>query len=104
MSKVQKAQYALLHFKEDNSTMVKRTDVVEWTDYGKTTGWVNFNGEEHLGKALFFHGTFVTIIFSQYVCYIFSRYVCYIIFSRYVCYIILAVCNVVPYKFIRAEK
>jgi len=44
MSRNSKPRYVLLQFEEDKTTIVKRTDVVDWLDYGKTIGRATVDG------------------------------------------------------------
>jgi len=56
MSRNSKPRYVLLQFEEDKTTIVKRTDVVDWLDYGKTIGRATVDGVSYIAKSLYFNG------------------------------------------------
>ena len=65
MSRNSKPRYVLLQFEEDNKTMIKRTDVVEWLDYGKTQGNAVVDGKTYLAKSLYFIYIYMRMIGRQ---------------------------------------
>ena len=87
MSRIAKPKNVLLYFETDKTTLIKRTDIVEWLDFAKTKGAVNINGKRFVGEAVYFHGKIyhIFIVLSRILLKVCSKSVFrfHLIFSRF---------------------